>query len=399
MIILAIDDNPDNIISLKALIYEAYPKAKFLNAINGKEGIRIAETESPDVILLDIIMPGMDGYEVCQILKSKTNTQHIPILMLTAIKTDSNSRAKGLRLGADAFLSKPIDYIELSAQIQVLLRIKFAEDKLREKNENLEDLIYRRTNELIESKERYKALYNNAPLSYQSMNSEGIIIDVNPYWLSTLGYTRDEVIGKPFKNLLSPEDKKVFDVNFLSFISKGSLTDVVYKIFHKKGHLLDVSYQGKVGYFPNGKVKETYCVFQDITEKVKTEKKIIKEESLLIAIFESIGSGLIAVSNEGKVTHKNGEFIKMWNIPDYLVDTNDDKELLDFVSSQLIDSEQFIKKVDDLYKCLKTSTDIIQFKDGRIFERTTQPLIEDGENAGRVWAFRDITKRKIAEFE
>ena len=111
--ILAIDDQKDNLTSIKAVIKSNIPNCKIFTALSGKEGIEIAKKEQPDTILLDIIMPEMDGYEVCKRVKEEEATKHIPIVMITAIKTDAESRIKGLTLGADAFLAKPIDAIDI----------------------------------------------------------------------------------------------------------------------------------------------------------------------------------------------------------------------------------------------------------------------------------------------
>ncbi|NOY95149.1 MAG: response regulator [Chlorobi bacterium] len=113
------------------------PNCKVLTALSGREGIKIAREEHPDTILLDIIMPGMDGYETCKRLKADESTKHIPVIMLTAIKTDIKSKVKGLDTGADAFFTKPIDAVELTAQLNVMLRIKEAEDKLQEEKKLL----------------------------------------------------------------------------------------------------------------------------------------------------------------------------------------------------------------------------------------------------------------------
>ena len=170
-IILAIDDQQDNLTTIQAVIKSHIPNCRVLTAQSGKEGIELAQQKQPDTILLDIIMPQMDGYETCKKLKENELTKHIPVVLVTAIRTDTESRVKGLNIGADAFLSKPIDPIELSAQVRVMLRIKEAEDMLRADKEVLEEKILERTYELKESEEKYKALYNNAPLSYQSLNS------------------------------------------------------------------------------------------------------------------------------------------------------------------------------------------------------------------------------------
>jgi DNA-binding response OmpR family regulator len=93
-------------------------------------------------------MPEMDGFETCRRLKADESTKKIPVIMITAIKTDPQSRIKGLEIGADAFLAKPIDEQELVSQVKVALRIKKAEDALREERNSLEKKIQERTSAL-----------------------------------------------------------------------------------------------------------------------------------------------------------------------------------------------------------------------------------------------------------
>ena len=154
--ILAIDDVMDNLIAIKAILHEFMPECGVLIAQSGPEGINIAEKEQPDTILLDIIMPEMDGYEVCKRLKKNESTSNIPIIMLTAINTDTESKIKGLKAGADVFISKPIEPNELSAQINVMLRIKYAEDKLRAEKVSLEELVEARTKDLSETNKKLR---------------------------------------------------------------------------------------------------------------------------------------------------------------------------------------------------------------------------------------------------
>ena len=122
--ILAIDDNKDNLVVLEALVNDLFPDAKFIEAESGKIGFELCQAEKPDVVLLDIVMPGMDGYEVCSKLKSNERLRQIPVIMITTNRTDSESRIKALEAGADAFLSKPVDESEFKAQIIAMLRIK-----------------------------------------------------------------------------------------------------------------------------------------------------------------------------------------------------------------------------------------------------------------------------------
>ena len=148
-IILAIDDKPDNLVTIKALLNHLKPECEVITALSGQAGIELAQKRKPDTIILDIIMPGMDGYETCKILKSDPVTADIPVLMLTAIRTDTPSRIKGLESGADAFFTKPIDPYELGAQVEVLLRIKHTEDKLRQEKMILMDSVDEKTRALL----------------------------------------------------------------------------------------------------------------------------------------------------------------------------------------------------------------------------------------------------------
>jgi DNA-binding response OmpR family regulator len=127
------------------------PQYRLLTAQSGKEGIKIAKAEKPDTILLDIIMPVMDGYEVCKQLKQDKELKYIPIIFLTAFKTSTLDRIMGLKLGADVYLTKTVEPGELVAQIEVMLRIKKAEDKLRSDKVNLNKLVEIRTKDLSET--------------------------------------------------------------------------------------------------------------------------------------------------------------------------------------------------------------------------------------------------------
>ncbi len=143
--ILAIDDNPDNLTVLSAMLSDAFPDSRTIKANSGKEGILMARTERPDVILLDLAMPVMDGFETCRILKNDEVLNRIPVIVLTAIKTDRQSRIKVLKIGAESFLTKPVEIAELTAQVSSMVRMKKSEDKIREENIQLEQLVQERT--------------------------------------------------------------------------------------------------------------------------------------------------------------------------------------------------------------------------------------------------------------
>ncbi len=162
-IILAIDDKQDNLVSLSALIRNLMPECSVITAASGHEGIQKALDVKPDTVLLDIHMPGIDGFETCRRLKADKRTRSIPVIMITAVRTDAQSRVKGLEIGADAFLSKPIDEHELVSQIRVALRIKAAEDALRREKDSLEEMVQKKTADLKQSEERFQKMLSLVP--------------------------------------------------------------------------------------------------------------------------------------------------------------------------------------------------------------------------------------------
>jgi len=134
--ILIVDDSPDNLaVCTNILSREPY---QILSAESGAEALLLAERERPDVILLDLQMPEMDGFEVCARLKAAPATAHIPILFITAHFKDGDSISKGLSLGGDDYILKPFSSSELRARVAVLVRLKQTVDALVQKNAELE---------------------------------------------------------------------------------------------------------------------------------------------------------------------------------------------------------------------------------------------------------------------
>src|SRR5215813_1971982 len=119
--ILVVDDEVKNVRLLEALL--APRGYTVIKAHNGSEALEQAERQRPDLILLDVMMPGMDGFEVCKTLKDRPETRFIPVVMMTALRQVEN-RIKGIEAGADDFLIKPVHRDELMARIRTSLRLK-----------------------------------------------------------------------------------------------------------------------------------------------------------------------------------------------------------------------------------------------------------------------------------
>jgi two-component system, cell cycle response regulator len=126
--VLIVDDIPTNVRLLEARLTAEY--FEVITASSGPEALEILETADVDIILLDVMMPVMDGFEVCRRLKSNPRTHHVPVLMITALDQPSD-RVKGLEAGADDFLTKPVDDMQLMARVKSLSRLKSLTDELR----------------------------------------------------------------------------------------------------------------------------------------------------------------------------------------------------------------------------------------------------------------------------
>ncbi|KQN74140.1 PleD family two-component system response regulator [Devosia sp. Leaf64] len=126
--VLIVDDIPTNVRLLEARLTAEY--FEVLTASSGAQALEICETAEIDIVLLDVMMPVMDGFEVCRRLKSNPKTHHLPVLMITALDQPSD-RVKGLEAGADDFLTKPVDDTQLMARVKSLSRLKSLTDELR----------------------------------------------------------------------------------------------------------------------------------------------------------------------------------------------------------------------------------------------------------------------------
>src|SRR6218665_1734265 len=143
--ILVVDDTPDNLSLMSALLKDLY-KVKVAN--HGERGLRIANAEQPpDLILLDIMMPDIDGYEVCRRLKAEPRTRDIPVIFLTA-RSEVEDETRGLELGAADYITKPISPPIVLARVHTHLALKAHADFLRDKSAYLQSEVAKRTAEV-----------------------------------------------------------------------------------------------------------------------------------------------------------------------------------------------------------------------------------------------------------
>lgn len=162
--------------------------------------------------------------------------------------------------------------------------------------------------ELRNSEEKFKTLYENAPLSYQSLDNNGCFIDINPTWEKTLGYSKEEVIGKWYGDFLHPDFVDHFRVNFPAFKQRGYIHDVQFQLRKKSGEYIHVSFEGCVGYNADGTFRQTYCVFKDITEQKKFEDALTESENRFRHAFNFAATSMCLVGLDGRFLKTNSAF-------------------------------------------------------------------------------------------
>ncbi|MGB0909103.1 MAG: PAS domain S-box protein [Nitrospirales bacterium] len=235
------------------------------------------------------------------------------------------------------------------------------------------------------------------------VNCQGIMTFANPEAAALIGCSVDELVGKPQHAILnhtqldgtpySQEDCPIYKSFQDGFINR--VEDDIF--WRKDGTSFPVSFTS-TPIWEDDKIVGAVVTFKDISERKRELEELESSVSLLHATLDSTTDGILVADREGCIVNFNKKFSEMWGLSSSLKISQNHTEAMTPVLDQLQDPEQYSQRLMDVYADPDAeSRDVITFKDGRVFERYTQPQKVDGKSVGRVWSLRDVTARKRAE--
>ena len=229
------------------------------------------------------------------------------------------------------------------------------------------------------------------------LDNDGIVTFANPAAAEMTQRSVGDLQGQPIESFLAigaglaePEHP------WLPRSAAGTL-DATTHVLRKDGSRMPVEWD-RTPIRNNDVVIGSVLTLKDVTERKRAEEALRRAVSTLTATLESTTDGILVIERSGRIAGFNKKFVEMWSLPMSVLSGGDDARALDLARSKLKDGDGFVRKVRELYaEPESTSFDVLEFLDGRVIERYSQPQKVDGDVIGRVWSFRDVTERRRAE--
>ena len=362
-ILIVDDDRQMRLLAGEVLAQGGFSVAE---ASNGEEALQQVASVGCDLILLDVVMPKLDGFATCARVRQMPKGARLPIVMMTGCD-DAASIQRAFDAGATDFITKPVLWPILTQRVRYILRANAA----------LQELAWR--------SEFQRVLIDAIPMPILVENADGYPLFRNQAFTRLLnGSTLDErLVIAPGNTVAFGQTGQLVYPAKLRMDPDEALSVILYQAFFTP---------------PDTDEAHIISVILDVTERQRAEQALRRSQAQLQAIVQSTADGILAVDQHGHVLLANDRFLEMWRIPSSMAGA-DDADLLQFVLNQLADPVAFLDTVQQLYGSEDQSFDTLPFKDGRLFERFSQPLLQDGQIQGRVWSFRDVTVRQQAEQE
>jgi len=297
--ILIVDDEIQNRKLLEALLRpEGYVT---FSASTGQEALASVALRAPDLILLDVMMPGMDGYETASRLKANPATSNIPIIMVTA-QIDRGARLAGLNAGAEEFLTKPVERAELWLRVRNLLRLKALGDFFQSHSLILEQQVQARTQSLHASELRFRQMAESINDIFFLVDAESNrTIYVSPAYEEIFGRSCESLYANPdsWSEMIHPDDREVTSKTYKKGLSVGTF-EYEYRIIRSDQSIRWVHTRGFPVRDDAGKIVRIAGVGRDVTEPKKAEDRI-RRLNRLYAVLSGINTLIVRVRDRNEL--------------------------------------------------------------------------------------------------
>jgi PAS domain S-box-containing protein len=375
--ILLVDDDLTILTATQRILKSA--GYEVLTAGDGNRGLDLVRSELPDLVLLDVNLPGLSGHEVCRQIKSDPALEGILILMASASATDSESQAQGLDVGADGYISRPISNRELVARIEAMLRLKSAKDALKKKEQQ--------TRALYESMAEMFVLYELVrdpearPVDYR-------LLDCNPAFESSLGISRAQALGALASELYGTGEPPFLD-RYRAVVETGEPASFETE-FILRGKVFSTSVFSPE---PN----RFATISTDITERKRAEKQLLESEALFRAVVDQSHDGILFLDSNRKIMYVSSSFADMIGKPP--------AELIGHFGYEFVHPDDRESNTSAFLELLQRpgGTSLaeyrIQHQDGlwRWVETNATNLLNEPHIQAVILTSRDVTERQRAE--
>jgi PAS domain S-box-containing protein len=251
---------------------------------------------------------------------------------------------------------------------------------------------------LNDEHEKYRSLFENAPLEYISLDEDARITEVNKKWTETFGYSQNEIKGKFFGDLLEETDAEEFRNHFRILKDRGNV-HADLSLIRKDGARRKIFFDGNIEPRLSGFPGIAFCIQQDITEREKHTLSLSQHEKNLRSVLESIEDAVMVIDTSGNVVISNERFSGMWGIPVEKLGLGEEESLMGFVVNRMKELKMIYHKSKEAIESTAIQRDHLEIGDGRIFEYRSFPWMSGNNILGRIILLRDESEKIRKEQE
>ncbi len=273
--ILLVDDNPDNLKLLARILTE--DSFRIRASDSGRYALKSIKHDPPDLILLDVRMPGMDGYEVCRRLKADPLHADIPVIFISALR-EEESKVKSFDLGGVDYITKPFQPQEILARVRTHL-------SMSRMQRHLEDMVQERTSKLQAAREHFQRLFELASDAFFIHDMDGTIIDVNQQACTSLRYTREEVLQLKASDIeTAVSHEQIRDI--ANRVDRGQ--HVLSEAIHRRKDGSTFPVEVNMGLFQEEEPKLFLTIARDISERKLAEQQLLENQAQLKSLASEL---------------------------------------------------------------------------------------------------------------